>query len=577
MYKYAKAFPIALILFFCTIPALGYDFISGPFAIVMHITASLIFFSYLLLEYDEEKTAFFKIDIALPLALLLIMLAAGAFNSISLFNTEAELHKIVMYLVIFMMTALLFQRETRLRLLAYWIIISAALIALLGIAKYLSFPGLARLWPKAAFACFFWDDSFSAYVTMVLPLAVSLLFCNMNISVKTLLCCASFILISAMILTSDKGGWVGLIATGFFLFIIMGYDGLLKRKFWMIILLLALFLWMVALFIGFDRVIELFVSAFLFNPERSFNVDYDTTLWTRISVWRSSAKAILRHPLLGVGLGNFELIYPQFRDATIPNLVNYAHQDYLQFIVEAGIPAFLCLIWLGFSFFKMRGVKDRFAGRSFSVGLRAGALAGCFGMAIHALYFFNFHIISNAVLFAVLCGILMALSLMEKEPKRIEKKGIIKLAHQAACAVILCYAIYLGGLLAADINYRNGVSAMDSLRLSEAEVFLNRALRYAPHNAEYHARLAELWSHRSLFEHRQKNYQRRSMDLYEKAVGLSPFDANLHLEKGIASARFGNKEDALIEFKKAMNLDPNNIFYRSIFTMYALDWEAGSN
>jgi O-antigen ligase len=58
------------------------------------------------------------------------------------------------------------------------------------------------------------------------------------------------------------------------------------------------------------------------------------SIFMRISYWRDSLEIIKIHPFLGIGLGNFNLVYSR-----------YAHNSFLQFWAEAGLIGIASLCW----------------------------------------------------------------------------------------------------------------------------------------------------------------------------------------------------------------------------------------
>ena len=576
LYKFAisslSAISISLLLLLCIIPALFYGAISPSSIIIIHLIAVLVFLFLLLQRFIKKESFLIKIGIGKPLLALLFIIVLSSFNSIYFFNTQLELHKVITYLIIFIAVATFFQSERRLKFLAYWIIGSAALIAVIGVAKYISIACFDKLWPQAKFATFVSVDSFGAYVTMGLPLAVALLFCNIRIYTKILLGFISFVLIASLLLNCDKGGWLGIMVSTLFLFIFLRYEGLLKRKFWFATLFFILFLWSLEVFIGIRKILEEFIPLFVLNPKDAFDIGYDGTIWNRITIWKSALKAVFEHPFLGVGLGNFKLIYPVFRDETIRLLVRYAHQDFLQFTVETGIFGLISLLWLGFSFFRKMITRVKFQPISFLTGLKVGALSGCFSMIYYSLYYFSFHIPSNVILFIILSGGLTALYFMQDKSKIAYRTNIVRGTYLVSCVIIICYMVYLGRLFSANENYKKGRLAMNRFSFTEAEGYFKKALSYVPHNSEYAARLGELYTHRSRFKIDQDFYKRKSIDLYKRALRFNPYNGNLHIEAGITEARFGRKKEAIKSFRKAVSLDPNNVFYRTVLARHAARW-----
>ncbi len=130
--------------------------------------------------------------------------------------------------------------------------------------------------------------------------------------------------------------------------------------------------------IGFESIIERFL-------EISKGVN-------RTNVWADAWRIVEDHPL-GVGLANFSLVFPIYRVQTPGGAFYvYAHNDYLQLLIEAGWPGFLALV-SGFFIFivigfrricKMSPAKDPL--RFF---LGAGALSGLVSIGFHSFFDFN--------------------------------------------------------------------------------------------------------------------------------------------------------------------------------------------
>jgi O-antigen ligase len=80
-----------------------------------------------------------------------------------------------------------------------------------------------------------------------------------------------------------------------------------------------------------------------------------------------------------------------------------AHNDYLHFIAETGLPLIPLLAWLAYRFFRrgfyLAGRKDRWAD-----GTAPGVMAAAVAVMIHGLGDFNLHIPANALIFTVLCA-----------------------------------------------------------------------------------------------------------------------------------------------------------------------------
>jgi O-antigen ligase len=179
--------------------------------------------------------------------------------------------------------------------------------------------------------------------------------------------------------------------------------------------------------------------------------------WTELADFRKSmALDSLRmwraHPLLGVGLGNFETAYPGYQSFPSEMWMDYAHDDYVEALAETGLVGavlmlaalaiFLRLAFVSGARGQGLGVREGIGNRGQGTGasedgnrvsgvgssksrsrgfslipnpqplvpsgvpwIKFGAALGCCGMLVHSFLDFNLHIPANAAWFAVLAGI----------------------------------------------------------------------------------------------------------------------------------------------------------------------------
>jgi O-antigen ligase len=117
----------------------------------------------------------------------------------------------------------------------------------------------------------------------------------------------------------------------------------------------------------------------------------------RHDTWR----LFLDHPMVGTGLGTFEMVFPPYDSLYDGKVVNHAHNDYLEAAAETGVIGGLCCAWfLGVVLINsMKGLAE--PGGSFGAVLNLSGLIACVGILVHSLVDFNLHIPANALLFFV--------------------------------------------------------------------------------------------------------------------------------------------------------------------------------
>ncbi len=142
--------------------------------------------------------------------------------------------------------------------------------------------------------------------------------------------------------------------------------------------------------------------------ERFLSIDDSNS---RIEIWRDSLAIFKDHPF-GIGLRNYENVFAVYNQSvSSEKLVNHAHNDYLQILIETGWIGFLTLVG-GFLFFITKSARriKRLDLRKDPLRfyLAVGAFSGLVSIAFHSFFDFNLQIPANCLYFVVLMAILSA-------------------------------------------------------------------------------------------------------------------------------------------------------------------------
>jgi len=128
---------------------------------------------------------------------------------------------------------------------------------------------------------------------------------------------------------------------------------------------------------------------------------------SRLNLWRQSVRIWCDFPVVGVGLGCFGDVYPNYRRTFRTEKEDIkAHNDYLQALVETGIVGLVILLlaaravlWPAVQVIVQSSAQK-------SVWLLMGLVAGWLAMLAHSFVDFNLAIPANGLLFAVLAGLI---------------------------------------------------------------------------------------------------------------------------------------------------------------------------
>lgn len=146
------------------------------------------------------------------------------------------------------------------------------------------------------------------------------------------------------------------------------------------------------------------------------NPDPQASLYYRQEIWKDTLKMFSARPVLGAGLGAYETVFPVFGRQDGMFVVNYAHNDYLQALSDAGVVG--GALALSFIVLIFRAVARALKHEDPLLGaLALGCGAGVFSLLTHSLFDFNLQIPSNALLFLFLSAVIASIAQSADERK----------------------------------------------------------------------------------------------------------------------------------------------------------------
>jgi len=149
---------------------------------------------------------------------------------------------------------------------------------------------------------------------------------------------------------------------------------------------------------------------------------------------RGTLAMIADFPLFGVGPGNFEFTFPLYRDFGDQRFT-HVHDDYLEVAAEMGLPALALAGVLIVALYRRAAAACVAAVEP--PCLLWGCVVGVFTLLLHSVVDFNLHIPANALVFAVLTGIVIRLSGASHVVSAPRRPAVRVLAAGAAMAALL--------------------------------------------------------------------------------------------------------------------------------------------
>jgi len=204
------------------------------------------------------------------------------------------------------------------------------------------------------------------------------------------------VLLLALLFSRSRAGIAGA-SMGFLTFVLLARSGSkgMSRYTWLVLVGIVGMLVVYSMAIGIGPITERFFKL----------SDGDS----RLDYWRDSLPIIKDHPF-GIGLRNYEKVFPVYNVSMLGDKrLEYAHNDYLQLLIEAGWTGFVAmiagfLIFMGKSAYRIRRLNSQKDPMRFF--LAAGAFSGLVSLAFHSFFDFNLQIPANCVYFVTLMAIL---------------------------------------------------------------------------------------------------------------------------------------------------------------------------
>ncbi len=334
------------------------------------------------------------------------------------FLTTGFLLRSIAFLAIFCLTLLLARRRRRIRLLLMVLVVSGTAQAVYGSLMVMSGLEWGFFLEKEGYrgvatGTFINRNHLAGYLEMCLAAGIGLLMMDLSgseahnwrqclrnlaqllLSAKMRLRIALAIMVIGLVMTHSRMGntafFFSLILAGGVWFALSGRRP--NRS--VLILLVSLFvidLYIVGAWFGVDKVVQRLESTSVDRETR------DEVVRDGLDYWRE-------FPLIGSGGGTFGDTFPGFREGDVKGYYNYAHNDYLQFLVETGAVGLALLGWMVVASLVAALMAIRRRRDPVMLGLGFAGVMGISAILIHSTVDFNLQIPANAALFMIILAL----------------------------------------------------------------------------------------------------------------------------------------------------------------------------
>lgn len=241
-----------------------------------------------------------------------------------------------------------------------------------------------------AYGTFRQPNPYAGYLGIILPIALALVIsywpwragASWGERVLWLLGAAGLLTMGpALLMSWSRGGWFGAAAAVLTVLLLRG------RRAAFLTVLAVLVLAGVFIVLELDRALPaslvLRVTDFtdyftLGDVSNIVPVPANWAVVERLAHWQAAERMFAAHPWLGVGIGNYEPVYPAYRLPRWPEPLGHAHNYYLNIAAETGLVGALAyvLFWAGAAWQAWRACRR-------SAGIWRGLALGVLGVIAH--------------------------------------------------------------------------------------------------------------------------------------------------------------------------------------------------
>lgn len=231
---------------------------------------------------------------------------------------------------------------------------------------------------------------------------------------------ASILIVAGVFISWSRGAWLAFgVSMGIMILA-------LPRRAWRGLLIAAVlaagfgFLWLAGALPAsiVDRISSSTQEFFAFEDVRGVDITPENyAVVERLAHWQAALNMTNTHPWLGIGMGNYEVVYPQYRLLNWAEPLGHAHNYYLNILAEAGIIGLLAYgkVWfiIMWATWRARQHPD-FLARCILVGL----LGTWTYLAVHSI-FDNLYVNNLFLHLGLMLGVLAVLYNQTRRPIRL--------------------------------------------------------------------------------------------------------------------------------------------------------------
>jgi O-antigen ligase len=304
----------------------------------------------------------------------------------------------------------------------------------------------------------------------------------------------------------------------------------------------------------------------------------------RFLIWERSWQMLKEHPWWGIGLGIYPLLWPAYRHPDDGSAGYFAHNDYLQIWLDAGLPGLVLFlaVWVAAARV-VRRLQKRTASRPGRLAEMAGLAAGLVTLLANSVFTYNFYVVPTLIVCGLILGRLHGLDEAAERGIVLRPSRLLgRNAYRLIVVLLLLFPLfYFASVGAAAILTDRGVAQANKGNYEAADRSLARAGRFWPEADSILMLHADLYRHilaASPITDAAKRTEiftgaRRMLEESERSNPLRAETFLVHAEllrrnPGLAGERW--RELAEGKYARALELNPRYYHARHAYAVHLL-------
>jgi O-antigen ligase len=578
-----------LILFLFFFPSLFFlvNVTKNPYfiqGVIIYFVISLLVLIFIIEAYLNKKIIFHKPN-SVELSLLIFcfvcfiswVLAFLWFPQykIAVFSEGSRAFLLLMFacLLVFYIPIYLIKDDELLDRVFGVIFFAAFIASIYGIFQSM---GIELIWSKQivpfGYRCvstFGNPDFMSSYLILLIPISIHKFFSTKEFFYKILWVLICVVMFTALFFTSCRSSILGLfVGLLFYLYFYFKTKVHKKRSFFKIIILIVLLSGSIIYFSPPGKqVIARIKESFYFSQKNQ-------AIYQRLLIWQSGRDMFLDKPVIGVGWGLFELMYPKYQGkylydkkfAGYRTHANNSHNEILEQLSQVGILGLGVFIWFLLCLFNM--IIKVYKNENFDKSKRMefiAILSSIIGMLVDNLTNVSLHFIVPMMIFWFLVGV--SVRNVYKLDKYLQYKTYdIDIFKKIIFGLIICFLIIVNvkqwQFFLAEKNYFQGAMIENKKNSTNVNIILaKKYFEKASKQHEYEVNnlyeLGNVCVKLGLFK--------EAVLYYKKAITANFGYDEIHFNLGVCYYKQKDFSNARKSFEDSFKLNPN-----SLPLMYAL-------